>query len=182
MDAKLRRPWAVGMVVANSQDQQEASGPKCMPGACSIGVPQDQKPVIRGVNFIDLSGKKGELRKKPEENGFDPKLFSAIGTIVPDQEIIDPNLANWQDLNTPAYIEKSEYAYPSTSFMVSPCHVLASYHSVFGGAVNPKLSDFSATVTLTSPATGNPIILRHAQLSWAICILRNQSNVKIGCY
>ena len=102
------------------------------------------------VNLIDYSGKGRDLRKKPKENGWDPRMFSAIGTMTPNQDLIDWDLKNWKDENTPIWIKIDEYEVRASVATVSHCHAVASYRSVFEGDVRPEFSKYSVTVNLTN--------------------------------
>jgi V8-like Glu-specific endopeptidase len=137
----------------------------CVDGSCLLGgrsalrfpSEQDFKLVLQKVNLIDKTGQKRDLRRKPQQVGFDPKMFTPVGTVSPNQRIIDTDVQNWKKDGTKTWIEKGEYA--ATSFMVSPCHVLTNYHAVFGGSTNPNKTDYSATVTIRHPISGEPIPL-----------------------
>jgi hypothetical protein len=119
-----------------------------------------QNTVLQKVNLIDYSKKKRDPRRKPEQVGFDPNMFTPVGTISPNQRTIDPDVRNWNKDGTPTWIEKGGSA--ATSFMVSPSHVLTNYHTVFGGSTNPNTTDYSATVTVRDPKTGTlvPIMVK----------------------
>ena len=88
---------------------------------------------------INIFAKNGKDPREPQPQTDKWKKYGPIGIVRTNGEI--PNL------DTGASIKGGR----STAFLVSPCHVLTNYHSVFGSAENPQPGTYDATFFIGAP-------------------------------
>lgn len=82
------------------------------------------------------SGKCKDPRVKFTQDGEEGRIFAPIGRITPNQDIKDPATKEW--------IRGAKGNVFGTAFLVSPCHIVANYHAVYG--IEPTWDrEYSAT-------------------------------------
>lgn len=96
-----------------------------------------------GANVFDKNGK--DPLVKQSQTGVN-KAFAAIGRVVTNQPI------PWN--KNPTGVAQN---FESTGFLVSPCLIMTSYHSVFGNSRNPNAKDFSVTFHANRSVKATPI-------------------------
>ncbi len=101
--------------------------------------------VIKTNNF-DKDGKDPLTKIEPDGR---KNSFGTIGRILPRQEI-PWKLPNEQMIKTKDM--------ESTGFLISPCLIMANYHSVFGTSKSPNTKDFSVTFIANREAIAHPVV------------------------